>query len=312
MIPTASADELRESLLQRIGELNRQLPTGSSAHTVPPPTAQPDIRSAVDESRLRVARPLVDALQSFGLLPVHAQYVADQLPGSQRHARETDAEALALATDVLRSHWNHPAPISTAAAGTHVFIGGPGVGKTTCLCKWLAQAVLLGGHAARVWRLDGRTANMAEALNLYGEVLGVPVERSWPKAPAPAEELQFVDLPGVNWRDSGAVRELGERVSAAGPAQLHLVLNAAYETRLLLAQAEAFAELPVTDLLFTHLDEEPRWGKLWNFVFGTNCALGHLSAGQSVPGEFLRATPENISPGSNQVIASVYGSARGR
>ena len=200
----------------------------------------------------------MDALQAFGLLPEHAQYVADQLPALQRHARETDAEALALCTDVLRSHWKHPAPASIAAAAMHVFIGGPGVGKTTCLCKWLAQTVLLGGHAARVWRLDGRTANMAEALNLYGEVLGVPVERSWPKASAATTmaELQFVDLPGVNWRDAGAVRELGARVFAVGPAQLHLVLNAAYETRLLLAQAEAFGELPVTDLLFTHLDEE--------------------------------------------------------
>jgi flagellar biosynthesis GTPase FlhF len=75
---------------------------------------------------------------------------------------------------------------------------------------------------------------------------------------------------------------------------VHLVVNAAYETPLLLAQVRAFAGLPIQDVLVTHLDEEPRWGKLWNLVLGTNCTLRFLAAGQNIPGEFTPATAEQI------------------
>ena len=80
------------------------------------------------------------------------------------------------------------------------------------------------------------------------------------------------------------------------PARVHLVLNAAYTTSLLLSQVRAFSRLPVSDLILTHLDEETAWGKLWNLVVGTNYSLRFLSAGQNVPGRFSPATPEQLSP----------------
>jgi flagellar biosynthesis GTPase FlhF len=73
-----------------------------------------------------------------------------------------------------------------------------------------------------------------------------------------------------------------------------LVLNAAYETSILLAQARAYAVLPIRDLVVTHLDEEPRGGKLWNLLLGTNYTLRYLSSGQNIPGEFVPATPEAL------------------
>ncbi|NJK31399.1 MAG: type VI secretion system baseplate subunit TssK [Deltaproteobacteria bacterium] len=41
----------------------------------------------------------------------------------------------------------------------------------------MTHVTLLGGSEARVWRLDGATANTAESLSVYGEILGVPVIR---------------------------------------------------------------------------------------------------------------------------------------
>ena len=69
----------------------------------------------------------------------------------------------------------------TAPARPHVFIGPPGSGKTTALCKWLTLAALLEERAARVWRLDGATANTADFLAIHCEMLGVPLERFWMK-----------------------------------------------------------------------------------------------------------------------------------
>jgi flagellar biosynthesis GTPase FlhF len=80
---------------------------------------------------------------------------------------------------------------------------------------------------------------------------------------------------------------------------VHLVLNAAYEMPALLAQWRAFEPCGPEDLIFTHLDEETRRVKLWNFVFGTNCSLRFLGAGQKIPGEFRNASPEILLPAKN-------------
>jgi flagellar biosynthesis protein FlhF len=88
------------------------------------------------------------------------------------------------------------------------------------------------------------------------------------------------------------VSELAQRLPELGSPLVHLVLNAAYDTPLLLEQVRGFSSLPIADLIFTHLDEESRWGKLWNFALGTNHAIAYLSAGQNVPGNFREASPE--------------------
>lgn len=232
-------------------------------------------------------------LENSGVLPVHAQRIVEELRSQHGDAPPVElAQEMELAAQQLAALWR-PAP--DQLAGTHVFIGAPGAGKTTALCKWLAQTALVEGRPAQVWRLDGHVANTAESLSVYAEILGVPLERFVPDAPElHADEVLFVDLPGVNLADTAALEQLAAQIARLPNPQVHLVLNAAYETSLLLAQARAFARLSVTDLIVTHLDEEPRWGKLWNLVLGTNCSLRFLSAGQNIPGDFVAAAPERI------------------
>ena len=72
------------------------------------------------------------------------------------------------------------------------------------------------------------------------------------------------------------------------------MLNAAYESALLMAQIRGFAPLQPDDWMATHLDEEPRWGKLWNGIMGTNCPLSWMGIGQNIPGMFHRADPVRV------------------
>jgi flagellar biosynthesis protein FlhF len=123
----------------------------------------------------------------------------------------------------------------------------------------------------------------------------VPVERAWPAGPGgSAIEVTFIDLPGIAANDRVALSELAAKLAVWPNVQIHLVLNGAYESATLLAQARAFATLPVTDLIVTHLDEEQRWGKLWNLALGTNFSLRFLCAGQNIPGDFQIASAEKI------------------
>jgi flagellar biosynthesis protein FlhF len=228
----------------------------------------------------------ISALNSERILERLKLHHGEQPPASIR------AE-LALTRVALESFWPGKKP---AATRLHVFIGTPGCGKTTAICKWLTQAVLLDGASARVWRLDVPRANTAEALSVHCEILNVPVERSWQAGVTWTEDHLFVDLPGVEAGDAAALSELKALLGTMPGASVSLVLNAAYGLPLLQAQVRAFARLPLTDLVFTHLDEEPRWSKLWNFVLGTNYPLSFLSAGQNIPGQFIRATPEVLFP----------------
>jgi hypothetical protein len=161
------------------------------------------------------------------------------------------AELEAVRTTLVQL-WRRP---SHAKSDLHVFIGPPGEGKTTVLCKWLANAVLVQGRPARVWRLDSQVANTEEAFSVMAKILRVPIERFEPREQPNPEELVFVDLPGLNANDATALKELGRQIGTLPEAEVHLVLNAAYEGHLLLDLGRAFSGLPVTD--------SPRRGAPW-------------------------------------------------
>ena len=237
-------------------------------------------------------------LHEMGLQPLHVEKVIERAQVQHGSTAPTSfAQELALVCATLASFWR-PALFANEGQPTiHVFVGPPGSGKTTALCKWMAQVVMAQGVAARAWRLDGRAANFAGLLDMYGEILGVPVGREWNgQQRLEGFDVGFVDLPGVNARDPAAIQQLRSRLQTIPGAQVHLVLNAAYEVSVTLAQARAFAALPVSDVIFTHTDEEKRLMKLWNFVFGTNFTVRFLSGGQNIPGDFVLAAPELLIP----------------
>lgn len=233
-------------------------------------------------------------LESMGLLPFYAQKVIERLQKLHGpHPPEAVGEQYHLVCSALRQLWPAPASTHLEPSACHVLIGPPGVGKTTLLCKWLAQSVLMDGLSPRVWRLDGSTANTAESLSVYCDILGVPMDRT-PLAPVPEEQPVLVDLPGTSLSSAQEVQELKGRLQTLPQPVVHLVLNAAYEVPLLLAQVRVFSALPIADISFCHLDEERRWGKLWNILLGTNYSAGFLSAGQNIPGDFFLASADRL------------------
>ena len=221
-----------------------------------------------------------------------------QLPPA-RPARDLEMP-LAIAPGAaleLRPYWRPAPPIDQSRPQGHVFVGPPGSGKTTLLCKWLAQVVLLDNRSAQVWRLDAKSANTAEALTIYGEILGVPVERSWSEeATLMAADFSFIDMPGCDWMDESSIEELSERLPTFEPAHVHLVLNAAYHVPLLIEQVRAAARLRISDLIFTHLDEVRSWSLLSDIIRHCSVPIRFLSEGQNVPGKLIPATLEHFLP----------------
>jgi flagellar biosynthesis GTPase FlhF len=116
----------------------------------------------------------------------------------------------------------------------------------------------------------------------------LPLEFEW------REQSVFIDLPGVELGNERGLAAIEKTASAFGMPAVHLVLNAAYESAHLLDQVRFFSKLGISDLILTHLDEESRWGKIWNLVLGTNYGIRFLSAGQNIPGEFIPASADVI------------------
>jgi flagellar biosynthesis protein FlhF len=239
--------------------------------------------------------PSISWLESMGLQKSCADRLEACLSADLTEKARSPEEEWSAVTEALLGFWRPPPALQPGDGRPHVFMGPPGSGKTTALCKWLAQMVLMEGRSAVVCRLDGPNANASERLNLYCETLGVRLERTW-RGAEPGIDLFLLDFPGIETWNHEALGVFEQQLASLPNPHIHLVLNTAYETSLLFAQFKAFASLGIEDLIFTHLDEEKRVAKIWNFVLGTNCFIRFLGAGQKIPGEFLSATPNRLLP----------------
>jgi flagellar biosynthesis protein FlhF len=281
----------------RVMELRREIESIRQSKATPPFVVDPPSRTP-QELLGEPPRSMVLArngwrvgsmLEAVGVLPMYAERVQELIQGQsgERVPRNVSEELTKLRETVSQIWKTDQVVVPAAARGVHIFIGPPGVGKTTVLCKWLAQSSLLSGTPSRVLRLDSHVANTAESLSIYGEILGVTVERFIPQGFVVSDrEMVFVDLPGTPGQDEAAMGELARLLSALPSPQVHLVLNAAYESQTLLQQVRAYSRIVLKDLVITHLDEELRLGKLLNLVLGTNYTVAYLTGGQNVPGEF--------------------------
>ena len=172
-------------------------------------------------------------------------------------------------------------PLSRAA-----FLGGPGVGRTTALCKWLAVEVFRRARVGHVVTVEFDRPNSAGALPVFCEALGVPLAR-FPASTLPAAPGGFVyfDLPGLSLLQPAENHDIARFLAAERIEERVLVLNAAYD-RPALQQAYATGrDLGATHVVFTHLDEVPQWGKLWDYLFDPEIEPLFLSCGPSLTGD---------------------------
>ncbi|MDB6093994.1 MAG: Flagellar GTP-binding protein-like protein [Verrucomicrobia bacterium] len=183
------------------------------------------------------------------------------------------------------------APISRAA-----FLGTPGVGRTTALCKWLSVEVFRRARFGHVVTVEFDKPNPLGPLPVFSEALGVPLAH-FPCETNPAVPGGFVyfDLPGMSSRRPADNAPLAQFLDREQINQRVLVLNAAYDRTVLRDAYSAGRDLGATHLVFTHLDEVPQWGKLWDYLFDENLEPLFLSTGPSLTGDCEEDAPAAIA-----------------
>ncbi len=182
------------------------------------------------------------------------------------------------------------APLSRAA-----FLGSPGVGRTTVLCKWLSLEVFRRARMGHVISVEFDKPNPLGPLPVFAEALGVPLAH-FPCATEAAVPGGFVyfDLPGISIRRPQENARIGAFLDAERIEERVLVLNAAYDRASLRETYAAGRDLGATHLVFTHLDEVPQWGKLWDYLFDESIEPLFLATGPSLTGDCEEDVPGAI------------------
>lgn len=172
-------------------------------------------------------------------------------------------------------------PLSRAA-----FLGAAGVGRTTALCKWLSVEVFRRARVGHVVTIEFDRPNPLGPLPVFSEALGVPLAH-FPcetQAAVPGGFVYF-DLPSISARRPADNAALASWLDREQINERVLVLNAAYDRPAMRDAYTAGRDLGATHVVFTHLDEVPQWGKLWDYLFDEELEPLFASTGPSLTGD---------------------------
>ena len=242
---------------------------GGTEGTIPP---EPAYRQKVVSSSPRPAARGPSAEGRFERILGHAGFDPVLLesilgPGSSAHLSDKPIEhAITRLREAILT--GERAQLPALSAHRIAFLGTPGCGKTTALCKWLTREVFIHDRPASVLRIDVDSPHFGDGLEAFCEALGVDCQRT-PEELAEPENLNtrmLVDIPGCqihDYRDNIALRRRLDELNVDARV---LVLNAAYEASILKTILRQARDLEPTHLVFSHVDLLHGWGKLWPFA----------------------------------------------
>ena len=209
--------------------------------------------------------------------------------GERPESRQLNEQPLQTAISHFAMLMRDRAPSRSLALSNRVaFFGSPGSGSTTALCKQLASDVFLRGRQACVMKLEADEPNSSEGLAMFCEALGVQLVRTRGELKKLDEDTNlYFDIPGMVLTGKN-VRHLQKTFDDLGIESRVLVVNAAYERQLIQEAYTRAGSLGATHVVFTHVDEIPRCGKLWEFVLDDGLVPLFASTGQNIAADFDR------------------------
>lgn len=234
-------------------------------------------------------------LAATGLDRALAEEIAASLPSRVRRAPTPGALKAALASRL--------APIvapDEAYAPVEVFVGPPGVGKTTTVAKIAAQARARRGTRLGLVAADGYRVGAVEQLQTYADILDAPfhVARTAHDLGIALDARHLmpvlVDTAGRSPSEA-ASRDLFRVVGRAPGVRTHLVLPAGTSTDAARRILDGYAEARPSRLVLTRLDEVGSLSPLVSLLCERQIPVSYLGTGQRVPDDLTRATAEILA-----------------
>ena len=175
-----------------------------------------------------------------------------------------------------------------------VFVGPPGVGKTTTIAKIAAQERARRGRRLTLVSADGYRVGAIEQLRLYAEIVGAPfkVARSAAELGQVLEEARgpvLVDTAGRSPRD-GVAQDLFNLLRARRDVRTHLVVSAASGVADVNRIIEQYRCAEPHRVAFSRLDEAGNLTPFVGMLRSQQLPVSYLGSGQRVPEDLDRAT----------------------
>jgi flagellar biosynthesis protein FlhF len=242
----------------------------------------------------RAAEEISARLQAAGLDPAMARHVADALPARQRRGASVEL--------IRRTLMNQLAPLAAADddyAPVEVFVGPPGVGKTTTIAKLAAQARARQGRRLGLMSADGYRVGAVEQLRLYADILGtaLTVARTPAELQAALEGIKrpvLLDTAGRSPSDDVS-REMLRVLTGRPGVRTHLVMAASTSGASARRVLDRFDDARPSRVVITKLDEAESVGPLVSVLKERQLPISFLGTGQRVPEDLERATAPAIA-----------------
>lgn len=243
---------------------------------------QADIPSSQDH--------LVARLLASGLDRSMADAVAKAMP-----LTAVRGASLKHLQQALASHLEDLAQPDSIYSRVEVFIGPPGVGKTTTIAKIAAQERARKGRPLGLVGADGFRAGAVEQLRTYANIIGAPfrVARSiedLEHAMNTGRHSLLVDTAGRSPNDGG-LRELRRLLGSRRGIRTHLVLAGDTSANSARRIFDAYHDARPDRVVISKVDEAESLSPLLGVLRERAIPVSYITTGQRVPEDLQPATP---------------------
>lgn len=237
---------------------------------------------AVDEIAAR--------LEAGGMDPAIARQLAASHPSRGRRG----VSAAALRNTVAEQL----APLAARDddyAAIEVFVGPPGVGKTTTVAKIAAQERARTGKKLGLVAADGFRVGAVEQLRTFAGIIGSPFATArssdqLSEALGGTRRPLLVDTAGRSPSDEAA-HEMFQVFSGRSGVRVNLVVAASSPPSVVRRAIERFKDAQPTRLVITKVDEVESLAPLVSVLRACAVPVAYFGTGQNVPEDLQRATP---------------------
>lgn len=237
---------------------------------------------------------LAARLMAAGIQADLAEAVAAGVPVKQQRALTADGVRTALERH-LASH----VAGDEAFARVEVFVGPPGVGKTTTIAKIAAQERARRKRTVGIVAADAFRAGAVEQLRTLAAIIGAPfrIARTaddMQQALAASRQTLLVDTAGRSPKDDD-VRDVRRMLGRRLDVRTHLVIPADTSLRTAKRMLTQFADARPDRVIVSRLDEAEAPAELFGWLLTIGLPLSYVTTGQRVPEDLERATPAALA-----------------